>query len=87
MLEYGVFDRHVLQYAKAGMFKSPVFNLNKFKQIHGNAQSKPSNFLERQQATKGQVDTLFSTPGITVTAPSKLTPEEQQFLDESLKNL
>ena len=26
MLEYGVFDRHVLQYAKAGMFKSPVFN-------------------------------------------------------------
>ena len=89
MLEYGVFDRHVLQYAKAGMFKSPVFNLNKFKQIHGNAQSKPSNFVERQQATEGQVDTLFSTPGITVTAPtnSRLTPEEQQFLDESIKNL
>ena len=88
MLEYGVFDRHVLQYAKAGMFKSPVFNLNKFKQIHGNAQSLPSNYIKRPQATEGQVDTLLDSR-VTVTAPttSNLTPEQQQYLDEQLNNL
>ena len=72
MSDYGVSDLHYNQYAGGGIFKAPLFNMGKFKQIQMNVNASKAPWeINAEKLAAGREETFKSGNFKTNTNPSE----------------